>query len=248
MQNQSLAERADRRWGATLITLGVVLFAVVALLAFFMIRDPGGYYDNWVPDDETEGPEASYDWTSTGLAVTFTDTSEPGDASIDRWQWDFGDGDVSSEPNPTHRFTEAREWNVTLDVVDDNNLSSSAEGTVEIEATEDRAGDGSIGLADMADKVVDSVDRASKGGLVVALVIGLLIVLTLMGGRLVRYGVRLLRPDPDKIRVKLRPKELELAVADEVERGHDQVEAIEQSPPIHAAPVDEERRDELLGA
>jgi hypothetical protein len=245
MQNQSPAERADRRWGSTLITLGVALFAVVALLAFFMIRDPGGYYDNWVPDDETEGPEASYDWTSTGLEVTFTDTSETGDAPIDRWQWDFGDGDVSSEPNPTHRFTEAREWNVTLDVVDDNGLSSKAEGAVEIEATENHAGDASIGFADMADKVVDSVERASKGGLVVALVIGLLIVLTLVGGRLVRYGVRLLRPDPDKIKVKLRPKELELAVADEIEREHDRVEAIEQPPAIHDA--DEQRQDIGVG-
>jgi PKD repeat protein len=247
MQIENSAQRGDRWWGSALITLGVVLFVVIAVLAFFMIRDPGGYYDDWVPDDGIEGPEASYEWVSAGLEVTFTDTSEMGDAPIGRWQWDFGDGDVSSEPNPTHRFTEAREWDVTLDVVDDDGRSSKAEGTVEVEAAGDGAGDASIGLADMADKVVESVDRASKGGLVVVLVIGLLIVLTLIGGRLVRYGVRLLRPDPDKIKVKLRPKELELAVADEVEHGHTHVEAIESSQPTDATLAGEERQDAPVG-
>ena len=247
MQNERTPERADRWWGSTLIGLGVALFAVIALLAFFMVRDPGGYYDDWVPDDDIEGPEASYEWVSTGLDVTFTDTSETGDAPIVRWRWDFGNGDVSSEPNPTHRFTDEREWNVTLDVVDDNGLSSKADGGIEVDATEDRSGDGSIGLADMADKVVDSVDRAAKGGLVVALVIGLLIVLTLIGGRLVRYGVRLLRPDPDKIKVKLRPRELELTVADQIEHGRAPVGAIGPSQSANATPASEERHDTPVG-
>ena len=69
MQTENSAQRADRWWGSALITLGVVLFAVVALLAFFMIRDPGGYYDDWVPDDGIEDPEASYEWVSAGLEV-----------------------------------------------------------------------------------------------------------------------------------------------------------------------------------
>ncbi len=247
MQNQNSTERAGRWWGSTLITLGVVLFAVVAFAAFLMIRDPGGYYDDWVPDDEIDGPEASYDWASSGLEVTFTDTSDVGDAAIERWQWDFGDGAVSDEPNPTHRFDEPGERNVTLDVVDANERSSQAEGTVELEMGEDRTGDGSIGLADMADKVVDSVDRAAKGGLVVVLVIGLSVVLTLIGGRLVRYGVRLLRPDPDKINVKLRPKELELAVADATEREPTVVETIEPPRPAPLASPDDERHETPVG-
>lgn len=247
MDIENSAHGAERWWGSALVTLGLVLFAVIGLVAFAIIRDPGGYYDDWVPDDGIDGPEASYEWASAGLRVEFTDTSEIGDVPIDRWQWDFGGGDVSSEPNPTHQFTEAGEWDVTLDVVDDNGRSSKAEGTVEVEAAGADAGDASIGLADMADKVVESVDRASKGGLVVMLVIGLLIVLTLIGGRLVRYGVRLLRPGPDKIQVKLRPKELELAVADEVQHEQTHVEVIESSHSTGAMLADEERQDVPVG-
>ena len=235
----------ERFWGSGLITLGLVLFAVVGLLAIGMIHDPGGYYDDWVPPDEIAGLEASYDWTSSGLAVGFTDTTEIGDAPIERWEWDFGDGESSDEPNPTHTFTDGGEWDVTLDVVDENGRLSKAEGTVELEPGGEATGDGGIGLADMADKVVDTVERSTKGGLVVALVIGLFIVLTMIGGRLVRYGVRVLRPDPDKIKVKLRPKQLELAVD---ERRAEQQDIVEDTAaperPFEAEHVrDDERQD-----
>lgn len=235
----------ERFWGSGLITLGLVLFAVVGLLAIGMIRDPGGYYDEWVPPDEIAGPEASYDWASSGLAVGFTDTSEIGDAPIERWEWDFGGGESSDEPNPTYSFTEAGEWDVTLDVVDENGRVSKAEGTVEVEPGGEASGDGGIGLADMADKVVDTVERSTKGGLVVALVIGLFIVLTMIGGRLVRYGVRVLRPDPDKIKVKLRPKQLELAVDERHAEHHDVVEDTAASErPFEAEHVrNDERQD-----
>jgi PKD repeat protein len=215
MDTNTASFRADRWWGSALITVGLVLFVVVGLTAFAMVRDPGGYYDDWTPSDDVEGPEASYEWTSAGLEVEFADTSEAGKTPIEQWRWDFGDDAVSSQPNPTHRFPEAGEWDVTLDVVDRDGRTSTAEGTVEVEPLGNASGDASIGLADVADKVVRSVDRASKGSVVVVLVVGLFIVLAMIGGRLVRYGVRLLRPDPDKIKVKLRPKELELVVADQ---------------------------------
>ena len=247
MKSENSASGAERWWGSALISLGVVLFVVVGLMAFSMVRDPGGYYDSWVPDDTFEGPEASYEWASTGLKVDFSDTSTSGDAPIERWQWDFDDGDISSEPNPTHRFTEAGEWKVTLDVVDDQGRSSTAEGSVEIEAAGDGSGDGAIGLADVADKVVTSLDRSSKGALVVVLVIGSLVVLTLIGGRLVRYGVRLVRPDPDKIKVSLRPKELELRVADQVEHGHANPNTDHSSQPTGRAVDDQERQDVHVG-
>jgi len=248
MKNGNSIPRAEQRWGSALITLGVVLFAVVGLLAFSMIRDPGRYYEEWVPTDEIEGPEASYEWASTGLEVNFADTTEIGDAPVRRWQWDFDDGDMSNEPNPTHRFTEAGEWHVTLDVVDEDGRSSKAEGSVEIDAAGDSTGDGSIGLADMADKVVASVDRSAKGTLVVALVIGSMVVLTLIGGRLLRYGVRLLRPDPDKIKVSLRPKQLELAVNDQavneqVEQRQPDADAIQPLEPTDGDLADQERQD-----
>lgn len=52
--------------------------------------------------------------TNTGVAplsVTFTDTST---GSPTGWSWSFGDGQSSTEQNPTHVFSDAGTYNVTL--------------------------------------------------------------------------------------------------------------------------------------
>jgi len=203
-------DRYGRIWGTGLIVVGVALLGIVSFLAFSIVGDPGGYYDRWVPGDDIAGPEASFDWASSGLEVEFTDTSDVGEAEIVRRVWDFDDGTESTDRNPSHRFGEAGEWAVTLEVVDDNGLSSTAEASVEIEAGVASSGDGAIGLNELADTVVDTVEEAAKGFLVVVLVVGMFVVLTMVGGRLLRQGVRILRPLPDRINLKLRPKELEL--------------------------------------
>jgi hypothetical protein len=208
------ASRYDRWWATTLIVCGVVLLGVVFVAGFAVVLDPGGYYDDWVGGEAVEGPEASFEWTSAGLTVEFLDTSTPGEVGIERWLWDFGNGDSSTDPNPSHRFGEEGEHSVSLDVVDVNGVSSRAEGTVELQTDGANNGEGSIGLSDLADKVTATAERAAKGAGVVVLVIGLFLVLTLAGGRLLRQGVRTLRPIPDRISVKLRPKELALATAE----------------------------------
>jgi len=231
--------RYERMWGTGLIVIGVVLLGLVFVSAFSIASDPGEYYDKWVPDVQTEGPEASFDWTSSGLLVEFTDTSDIGDAEIERLVWDFGDGDESSDPNPSHRFTEEGELDVTLEVVDGNGLSSKAEGTVEIEPGADNNGDGAIGLSDIADTVVDTVERAAKGGMVVLLVIGMFVVLTMIGGRVIRQGVSMLRPVPNRINLKLRPKELELTMFESQSDAGDKAAEVPASPTLSLEPEPE---------
>lgn len=204
----------ERLWATILIVVGVALLGVVFVSAFAIVNDPGGYYDEWVSAEGLEGPEAAFDWASSDLVVEFMDTSSIGDADLERWVWDFGDGAESADPSPSHRFAEEGEFAVTLNVVDENGLVSQAEATVGIEAGTANSGHGALGLSDLADSVTDTVERAAKGGSVVLLVIGMFVVLTMIGGRLVRQGVRALRPIPERISVKLRPKKLELAMAE----------------------------------
>ena len=50
------------------------------------------------------------------LNVQFTDLSSPGDGTIVSREWDFGDGTVSTDPNPEHRYTAAGRYTVSLRV------------------------------------------------------------------------------------------------------------------------------------
>jgi len=201
----------ERWWAAGLIILGTVLLGIVFFTAFSIVSDPGGYYDEWIPAEGPEGPDASFDWVASGAVVDFTDTSSTGDSDIIAWAWEFGDGTQSSDPDPSHRFTEDGEYTVTLDVVDSNRTASQATGAVATGPEGPGSGTGVIGMNDLADKAIAAIERSAKGAGVVVLVIGMLVVLTMIGGRFVRQGVRALRPIPDKIKVKLRPKELELS-------------------------------------
>lgn len=233
----------DRLWGAGLILAGVAVLAVVFFSVLSIAGDPGGRYDEWVPDDGISGPEAKFDWSAEGMTVRFEDTSEAGDHAIERWFWDFGNGNESSDPNPSFRFEEGGEQGVTLEVVDAEGLTSKAEADVAVEPGGSESGEGSIGLSDMADKVTDTVERAAKGSLVVLLVIGMYLVLTVVGGRLLRQGVSMLRPVPERINMKLRPKQLDLAI-----RTHEQeAEGIHETDKAEKASQEEEDVRELVG-
>ena len=60
--------------------------------------------------------------TSAGdapLTVTLSDDSTQGTGQINQWQWDFGDGNTSTESSPAHTYTEPGEYTVSLTVSDE---------------------------------------------------------------------------------------------------------------------------------
>ena len=75
-------------------------------------------------------PAADFDHPTENITVntelTFTDTSEPGDANITSWLWDFGDGTNSTEQNPLpHVYTEDKVYVITLTVTDANEMTNT---------------------------------------------------------------------------------------------------------------------------
>ena len=75
-------------------------------------------------DEETPtGPIANFGYIIDNLIVSFSDSSTVGDAVINRWVWDFGDGSTSTEQNPIHTYSEDGTYLVTLKVYDENVLS-----------------------------------------------------------------------------------------------------------------------------
>ena len=58
------------------------------------------------------------------LSVQFIDTSTN---SAQSWLWNFGDGSTSSEQNPTHTYTSAGTYNVTLNVTNADGSNTSTQ-------------------------------------------------------------------------------------------------------------------------
>jgi PKD repeat protein len=57
-------------------------------------------------------PTADFTYEVDNTTITFTNTSERGVS----YEWDFGDGQISSEENPVHTYDEPGEYSVTLTV------------------------------------------------------------------------------------------------------------------------------------
>ena len=206
------SEKSARGWAAVLIVLGVGLLGVAFVAAFTIVRHPGTSFDQWVPVQEVQGPEAAFTWVSSDRRVELSDTSSLGDAELAGRVWDFGDGATSEKPNPTHKYGEDGEYTIRLEVTDTAGLSSQAEAGIGVQTGTENSGQGELGLTDLADSVTATVERLAKGIGVVLLVIGLFVVMVMAGGRLLKHGVRALRPIPERISVKVRPRDLEREV------------------------------------
>ncbi|MBE3137425.1 MAG: PKD domain-containing protein [Thermoplasmata archaeon] len=81
--------------------------------------------------DYTYGPMVNI--TANVTMITFTDTSTAGDANITSWMWDFGDDMNSTEQNPTHLYTVAGDYTVTLTVTDANGEVGTKSVTITVE-------------------------------------------------------------------------------------------------------------------
>ena len=89
-----------------------------------------GYIEHFTgppPPPVNQPPAASFDFSTVGLTVTFTDTSTDSDGTIVSWLWDFGDSTTSTEPNPVHVFPGAGTYAVTLVVTDDDGDTGGAQ-------------------------------------------------------------------------------------------------------------------------
>ncbi|MFC1927208.1 PKD domain-containing protein [Chloroflexota bacterium] len=77
-----------------------------------------------------EGPTADFSAIPTSgyapLDVDFSDNSVAGDNTIVDWYWEFGDGDTSTDQNPSHTYGSVGTYTVTLTVTDEHGCSDEA--------------------------------------------------------------------------------------------------------------------------
>lgn len=70
-------------------------------------------------------PAANFTASSNALLANFADASSDSDGSVSAWTWDFGDGATSTLKNPTHSYSAAGTYKVSLIVKDNQNASSA---------------------------------------------------------------------------------------------------------------------------
>lgn len=89
-----------------------------------------------VTETPNSPPTASFTYLpaspTTDSTVSFTDTSTDSDGTIASWSWNFGDGGSSTAQNPTHQYTSANIYTVTLTVTDDDGATDSASQSITV--------------------------------------------------------------------------------------------------------------------
>src|SRR5262249_27640023 len=72
-------------------------------------------------------PTAAFTVACAGLSCQLTSTSTDADGTIRAYEWDFGDGARSSEPNPVHAYAApGGQFTVRLTVTDNDGATTTA--------------------------------------------------------------------------------------------------------------------------
>ncbi|MBN2488247.1 MAG: right-handed parallel beta-helix repeat-containing protein [Methanosarcinaceae archaeon] len=70
----------------------------------------------------------------TDDVISFTDASVDIDGSVGTWSWDFGDGNTSSQQNPTHQYNTSGFFDVVLNVTDNDLDTGNTTTTIFVHA------------------------------------------------------------------------------------------------------------------
>jgi len=81
-----------------------------------------------------EPPTASFTFSCSGLACTFTGSGSDSDGTIASLAWDFGDGSGASGGSVSHSYALAGTYSVTLTATDDDSATGSATRTITVTA------------------------------------------------------------------------------------------------------------------
>lgn len=79
-----------------------------------------------------EGPTAEFTYSCVNLVCNFTDASSDPDGTIVSRRWDFDDGTNSSLTNPQHAFASKGDYQVSLEVTDDDGATGQTSQTVTV--------------------------------------------------------------------------------------------------------------------
>ena len=188
-------------WGTILLVIGLIILLVAFANVLNVAQNPSKTLEQWVPE-KIKTPTAAFSWWSNDKSVEFSDTSVKGTYDITNWHWDFGDDFSSSDQNPSHEYSTIDSYTVVLEVKDTNGNSHTARTGVLLVKSENSQGQTQasmtfdlgldVTLNRMAISILFTVAYA---------------VIVMIGGRLLIAGCRLLRPNIQLLKMKVKPTE-----------------------------------------
>lgn len=200
-------ETVDRIIGCVLLIVGVAILVFVLISALGLATAPGDFYRQQIPEEEkVEGPTAEFSWASDSLIVYFTDESQAGSADLSVRSWNFGDGNTSNVGSPINLYGMEGQYEVTLRVSDQNGKRSTARASVNVEFLRTYGGTSQIDESSDAGDVDMGTFGYSMG--VGILMTGLYMVMFLVGAAILKAGWSMMKPKPERLKVKLKPKEV----------------------------------------
>ncbi len=103
-------------------------------------------------------PNFNFNVDCPGFATTFADASVAGGtANINSWTWDFGDGNTSTQQNPSNIYANAGTYNVQLDIVSSTGCSNTI--TIPVDVPYEPVAE--INMQNVCDGVVGTFNDAS---------------------------------------------------------------------------------------
>jgi PKD repeat protein len=115
---------------------------------------------------------AAFSYTCNARDCAFDSSTSTDDSGISDYAWDFGDGSVSNEANPSHVYAANGNFTVTLVVTDGDLVSDSASASVRVKNrgnTSGSSGGGGAGGGDTGGsekgrkKCTDGIDNDADG-------------------------------------------------------------------------------------
>ena len=224
----------DLLLGIGVLAVGLVLLLFTFSQAYTLAQTPGDFIRGQVPSSQqNQPPTASFSWNSNGLTLNTQDSSQSGSGSINAWQWDYGDGQQASGQNPgPHTYANPGPYQVSLTIRNTDNRQSRAFAQVAINATGTRSG---VSAGDPSTQLNVNLDIGSAllPLAVVLLTTGMLLAMAVAGGMITKAGWNLIKPKPETIRVRLKPRDLTQAFQEDASSAavQGQVQALPPPPP-----------------
>lgn len=190
-------------WGTVFLIIGLIILFIVFGNISAIAQNPSEKIEQWAPEEIKE-PTAVFSWWSNNKSVEFNDLSVEGSLEISSWSWDFGDGSSSSVQHPNHEYSEIGDYIVTLEVEDANGNSHSSRTGITLLEGETNGGQTQSSMS--MDLGLDTTFNRMTISIIILVAYAIMV---MIGGRFLVAGVRLIRPNVQFFRMKVKPNELD---------------------------------------